>query len=604
MTPPGVAGAIVKVAGRVVDPAIAARLVDLVVDCQLRMPDRASLRYFDFERTLIDGTAFAIGASLQIALGSAEQDGAAIVFDGLITGLEPEFTRRGVTLVVHALDRAQLLQRTPRTATYQDTTYGQIATQLARYAGLSAGDISSGLTLPFVQQSNETDWDFLWRLALEVDFQVKVRGESLSFSAAAKLQAKVTPLAWGESLLAFRPRLNGVSQPQKVTVRGGWDPAAKKAIEASASALSPESRLGVSRDQIAAAMGAGIATVVDHPVMNQDHASAIAAARVAQLASVWVEGEGTAQGEPQLTVGSQVRLQGLGSAFSGVYALTGVRHRYRVRTGYRTDFSIRGRADRSLLGLTRAPERPGWRRRIAVGVVESNKDPDKLGRVRVKYPALGGQDAGWWARVVAPGSGAGRGFFSLPQVGDEVLLAFEHESEQHPYVLGSLFNALNAPGPVVQPDGAFTLATPSHVSIDAAKQAQISTKSTFTVTSTGTARLTTKPPPATSGGQEGAGGGGQATGGGQADQPPSEAAATTPGDIQLDAKGALSLSGDGGATLSTEKAASLSAKTGLTLSGGQRVQIEADGTISISGGTISITADQTVTISASQIILG
>jgi hypothetical protein len=338
--------------------------------------------------------------------------------------------------------------------------------------------------------------------------------------------------------------------------------------------------------------------------MNQDHAGAIAAARVAQLASVWVEGEGTAQGEPQLTVGSQVRLQGLGSAFSGVYALTGVRHRYRVRTGYRTDFSIRGRADRSLLGLTRAPERPGWRRRIAVGVVESNKDPDKLGRVRVKYPALGGQDAGWWARVVAPGSGAGRGFFSLPQVGDEVLLAFEHESDQHPYVLGSLFNALNAPGPVVQPDGAFTLATPSHVSIDAAKQAQISTKSTFTVTSTGTARLSTKPPPATSGGQEGADGGGQAAGGGQADQPPSEAAATTPGDIQLDAKGALSLSGDGGATLSTKKAASLSAKTGLTLSGGQRVQIEADGTISISGGMISITADQTVTISASQIILG
>ncbi|MGA8355048.1 MAG: VgrG-related protein [Solirubrobacteraceae bacterium] len=588
MSAPGVAGAIVSVGGRDVDPTVASRLVDVVVDCQLRMPDRVSLRYFDFQRALMDGKTFPIGKPLKVVLGSAERNEAATVFDGLITGLEPEFTRRGVTLLVHGLDRAQLLQRTPRTATYQQMTYGQIATQLAANADLSAADISPGLLLPFVQQSNETDWDFLWRLALEVDYQVKVSGTELSFSAAAKLQAKVTRLTWGESLLAFRPRVSGVQQAQSVTVRG-WDPATAQAIEASASAPSPESRIGVSRDQVLQAMGNAQATVVDRPVMSLEHATSIATSVAAQLASICVEGEGTAQGTPGLTVGSQARVEKVGSAFSGVYAITGVRHRYRARTGYRTDFSIRGRADRSLLGLTRAPQRAGWRRRIAVGVVTDKTDPDKLGRVRVRYPTLGNDHAGWWARVLAPGSGAGRGFFSLPQVGDEVLVAFEHESDQHPYVLGSVFNGPGAPGAVVQPDGAFTLATPSHVSIDAAKQAEITTKDTFTLTASASARLTTKPPPAEGEG-EGAGGGSQA-------KPPV-------GAIELDAKGALTLSGQTGASISSEQAATLSAKSGVTISGGQRVQVSADGTISISGATISITADQAVRISASQIILG
>ena len=588
MSAPGVAGAIVSVGGRDVDPTVASRLVDVVVDCQLRMPDRVSLRYFDFQRALMDGKTFPIGKPLKVVLGSADRNEAATVFDGLITGLEPEFTRRGVTLLVHGLDRAQLLQRTPRTATYQQMTYGQIATQLAANADLSPADISPGLLLPFVQQSNETDWDFLWRLALEVDYQVKVSGTELSFSAAAKLQAKVTRLTWGESLLAFRPRVSGVQQAQSVTVRG-WDPATAQAIEASASAPSPESRIGVSRDQVLQAMGNAQATVVDRPVMSLEHATSIATSVAAQLASICVEGEGTAQGTPGLTVGSQARVEKVGSAFSGVYAITGVRHRYRARTGYRTDFSIRGRADRSLLGLTRAPQRAGWRRRIAVGVVTDKTDPEKLGRVRVRYPTLGNDHAGWWARVLAPGSGAGRGFFSLPQVGDEVLLAFEHESDQHPYVLGSVFNGPGAPGAVVQPDGAFTLTTPSHVSIDAAKQAVITTKDTFTLTASASARLTTKPPPAEGEG-EGAGGGSQA-------KPPA-------GAIELDAKGALTLSGETGASISSEQAATLSAKSGVTISGGQRVQISADGTISISGATISITADQAVRISASQIILG
>jgi hypothetical protein len=139
----------------------------------------------------------------------------------------------------------------------------------------------------------------------------------------------------------------------------------------------------------------------------------------------------------------------------------------------------------------------------------------------------------------------------------------------------------------VQPDGAFTLATPHHVSIDAAEKAQITTKDTFTLTATGTTRLTTKPQSS-----------GDASGGG------TEGTAAPPGEIQLDAKGALTLSSDAASSLSAGTSATLSAKSGLTVSGGEQVKVQADGSIAISGATISISATGTVTISGSEIVLG
>jgi phage protein D len=559
MSLPGVAGAIVRISGRETDEAVADKLVDAIVDCQLRLPDRLTLRYRDFDLQLIDSKTFSIGAEVEVALGSAEANGIVTVFDGLITSLEPEFGDQGAILVVGALDRSQLLQRAPQTATYQQMSYGEIAAELAEKAGLEAGEISPGLMLPFVQQSNETDWDFLWRLALEVDCQVRVTGRTLAFSPASTLQASVTRLAWGEGLLAFAPRVSGVQQMEEVTVRG-WDPATASTFEASAPAPTPESRVGVSRETVVKALGGAAASVVDRPVMSEDHAAAVAKSLAAQMSSVFIEGCGTAQGTPSLAAGTQVHIEGVGETFSGIYALTGVKHRFRAQAGYRTDFAICGRARRTLLGLAHPPSRPGWRRRVAVGVVSNTTDPEKLGRVRVRYPSLGKDHEGWWARVVGPGSGAGRGFFSLPQVEDEVLVVFEHEDDQHPYVVGSVFNGAAAPRAVVQPDGSFTLATPHHVTIDATQRAEITTKDKLTL--------------------------------------------TADAEVSLSAGTTGSLSAKEGVSLSAGTTGSLSANEGITISGGEQVKISADGSIAISGATISIAATETVTISGSEIILG
>jgi uncharacterized protein involved in type VI secretion and phage assembly len=82
---------------------------------------------------------------------------------------------------------------------------------------------------------------------------------------------------------------------------------------------------------------------------------------------------------------------------------------------------------------------------VVVGVVTNNQDPDKLGRVKVKFPWLDDQDESNWARIATTMAGNNRGTFFLPEVDDEVLVAFEHGNVAKPYVIGALWNGVDAP---------------------------------------------------------------------------------------------------------------------------------------------------------------
>ena len=82
---------------------------------------------------------------------------------------------------------------------------------------------------------------------------------------------------------------------------------------------------------------------------------------------------------------------------------------------------------------------------VEVALVTNVQDPDKLGRVKVCFPRLPGKPESDWVRVAQPAAGAGRGFYWLPHVNDEVLIAFERGEAHRPYVIGSLWNGKDKP---------------------------------------------------------------------------------------------------------------------------------------------------------------
>src|SRR5229473_6079575 len=82
---------------------------------------------------------------------------------------------------------------------------------------------------------------------------------------------------------------------------------------------------------------------------------------------------------------------------------------------------------------------------VEVALVTNVQDPQKLGRVKVCFPRLPGKPESDWVRVVQPAAGAGRGFYWIPEVNDEVLVAFERGEAHRPYVVGSLWNGKDKP---------------------------------------------------------------------------------------------------------------------------------------------------------------
>ncbi|MBI1742448.1 hypothetical protein HYR54_05190 [Candidatus Acetothermia bacterium] len=87
---------------------------------------------------------------------------------------------------------------------------------------------------------------------------------------------------------------------------------------------------------------------------------------------------------------------------------------------------------------------------VTVGKVINLLDPLTLGRVQVQLPSIDSLDLSPWARVAVPMAGLLHGYYFIPNIGDEVLVAFEHGDVNAPYIIGSLWNAL-APPPLPSP---------------------------------------------------------------------------------------------------------------------------------------------------------
>ena len=89
---------------------------------------------------------------------------------------------------------------------------------------------------------------------------------------------------------------------------------------------------------------------------------------------------------------------------------------------------------------------------VAVGIVSNAKDPEGIGRVKIQFPWLSEDNESDWTKVVSFMAGKDRGGFFLPEVGDEVLVGFEHGDINSPYVIGALWSGEDKP-PETNADG-------------------------------------------------------------------------------------------------------------------------------------------------------
>jgi phage baseplate assembly protein V len=89
---------------------------------------------------------------------------------------------------------------------------------------------------------------------------------------------------------------------------------------------------------------------------------------------------------------------------------------------------------------------------VATAIVTNNQDPDGMGRVKLRFPWLSKENESDWTRIAVPMGGAAMGSYFLPEVDDQVLVAFEQGDRDRPFVLGTLWSK-NAKPPEKNDDG-------------------------------------------------------------------------------------------------------------------------------------------------------
>lgn len=456
-------------------------LEEVVVDQNYFLPTEFTILLHD-KRGPIPNTflytdnalAITLGTSVKITFGHTTGSTSTLktntLVEGEVTSIEPIYDGADVYLRIRGYDKGHRLTHGKATRTYGDGNPiglgvgdADIVKKIASEAGLTAKVDALSLLMvkyKYVMQYNQNDWDFLWARANMLGYQVYVEGNNLHFCPASSSRTKTDPtkLEFGGNLVRFEPRVAAMGQVTK-TDAYGWDPKQKKNVSSSTMidiTLSGTKNLAntipANAQMKTAYSSKAVDTVIEPNATSTPQAKAYADAAFSRASTSFVQAYGELdEGDPFLVAGSTVVINGLGLRFTGKYYVTEAHHVFR-HGAHRTTFSVTGNVSNTFRSLILGPENEHQINRIGgvvTGVVTSNNDPERLGRVQVKYPWLpkmnNSELSSCWARLAFVGGGANRGIVFLPEVNDEVLLAFENGDMSSPFVIGVLYNGKDKP---------------------------------------------------------------------------------------------------------------------------------------------------------------
>ena len=441
-----------KLNGSQAPPKLMVDLLDCTVENSLHLPDVCTIRLHDAGFKWLDSVNFREGSRVQVEAGGEKDAQLAEIFDGEVTGLDMDMAGHGVpTLVLRCFDRSHQLHRGRQSRTFVQMKDSDIVRRVGEEAGFNVKADATTQVHDWILQNNQTNWEFLNECAERNSFRLYVQGQKdLYFKKVVDESKEVVQLEWGKNLRSFRPRTAASGQVDEVIVRG-WDPHQKQAIVGRSNVPKgiPQTKGSADGGKVGKdAFGPARMVITDRPIHTQAEADALAHSVCDNIGGGFLEAEGLCYGQPKMRPGMMVQIENVGDRFRGKYLISSTTHTYTPSEGYATQFGISGKKPSSLLsalgggaGANRAPQGNN----IVVGVVTDNRDPQNLGRVKVKYPWLTEDHTSHWARIASPMAGSGRGLFILPEVNDEVLVAFEHGDVRRPYVIGSLWNGKDKP---------------------------------------------------------------------------------------------------------------------------------------------------------------
>ena len=391
-----------------------------------------------------------LGKNMTVHAGEKKQT----VFLGIITNvsLHKQDSELGY-LVIKGYSTTYLLENAPDFHSWNERTLESIVGELTKDAGVQAKIRPEHTAeVNYECQYNETDFDFIRRLAKQYGEWLYYDGKSLVFGKPDKEEP--IRLEYGIDLYSLDIGLQTLARPLKVFSYHATDD--NTLIENSPNRPDGQSLLGYKAFNASMEMFKTPSNQAAMPrirYMKQLEAYTRKAQQSAAAETHYVEGTSS---NALLKVGSVVRLRSsvigdfgaLSKENLGDFIITEITHSVSEGSYYRNRF-------KAVPSGTLTLPAPNVSMPIAgpqTATVVSNDDPKEAGHVRVQMNWQTGNMQTGWIRVMTPDAGSSdkvntnRGFVFIPEVGDKVLVGFRNGDPNRPYVMGSLFNGYTAAG--------------------------------------------------------------------------------------------------------------------------------------------------------------
>ena len=377
------------------------------------------------------------------------------IFVGVVTNVQ--LHREGSDfgcIIVSGYSATYRMETAHSCFSWNDRTIGDVVKKLCEQAKVQL-ELNPAFkeTKDFICQYEESDFDFIRRLAHQYQEWMYFDGTKLIFGKPRKLADPIR-LEYGTTLSSLDIGLQTLARSEQVfSYHSGADREMQR--------MTPD--LAYGHDKLAgeafrASLGMFSKPARQHALPRISNETELdnytgrkQAAETAETHYITAESQ-----VPTLRVGSVIslyssfleRVGNLSEESLGNFIIIEITHEVSQGSYYKNRF-------KAIPATIKAMPSPKVRMPLAetqMATVLSNADPEGKGRVRVRMNwQTDGMQTGW-VRVMTPDGGSSsdvksnRGFVFIPEVGDQVLLGFRHGDPARPYVMGSLFNGTTGGG--------------------------------------------------------------------------------------------------------------------------------------------------------------
>ena len=365
------------------------------------------------------------------------------VFSGIVTGLKNRKESGYGKLVITGHSPSILLENGRADRSFEQLSLAQIVKEIGvnypQEGKIHAEEqeLNVRRVLPYTVQSQESDFGFIQRLAMRYGEYFYYNGKELIFGNKAEpvlelsegrelieLEFELGLKAQGFSGLTYDAEKGESIQHNAQEVQTEWKENALQAVAVQAS------------KQL---FGNAPKSVFSGSEKSQELEEMLLKEKENRESLIWVRGRSR---DSRLKNGSRAKLTDINGRAMETYRIVEIRHYYNGDEYYNEFVGVSDVLHPPYQDSGAFPKS-----QEQMGRVVENADPLELGRVRVQMVwQEAGSEKTPWIRLLQPHSGSGKGFYFVPEIGEEVLVGFQGGNAEKPYVIGTQYNGKEKSG--------------------------------------------------------------------------------------------------------------------------------------------------------------